>query len=168
MAANRGGHCEVGEGKIMRKIVSAADPDAYVHALDGWRRTCVEMLRGAVRKVARLEETVKWGHLVYAANGPALLIRAEDERVLLGFWRGQRLREIEPRLKPGGKYEMATFDIREGVTIKPAVVSRLARQAVALNKKVGDPTKAAAARAKEGGARKAGPVSTRRRKSNRT
>ncbi len=55
MAANRGGHCEVGEGKIMRKIVSAADPDAYVHALDGWRRTCVEMLRGAVRKVARLK-----------------------------------------------------------------------------------------------------------------
>ena len=40
----------------------------------------------------------------------------EDERVLFGFWRGQRLREIEPRLKPGGKYEMATFEIREGVT----------------------------------------------------
>jgi hypothetical protein len=79
------------------------------------------MLRRAVRKAAGLEETVKWGHLVYAANGPALLIRAEDERVLLGFWRGRRLAEIEPRLKPGGKYEMATFDIREGVTVKPAV-----------------------------------------------
>ena len=75
----------------MRKSAPAADPDAYVHALDGWRRTCVAMLRGAVRKVARLEETVKWGHLVYAANGPALLIRAEDERVLLGFWRGHSL-----------------------------------------------------------------------------
>ena len=61
-----------------------------------------------------LEEAVKWGHLVYAANGPVLLIRAEDERVLFGFWRGQRLREIEPRLKPGGKYEMATLEIREG------------------------------------------------------
>ena len=152
----------------MRKSAPAIDPDAYVRALSGWRRACVEMLRGAVRKAAGLEETVKWGHLVYAANGPALLIRAEGERVLLGFWRGQRLREIEPRLKPGGNYEMATFDIREGMTIKPAVVSRLTRQAVALNKKVGDPTKAAAARAKEGGARKAGPVSTRRRKSNRT
>ena len=142
----------------MRKTVPAADPDAYVRALDGWRRACVEMLRAAVRKAARIEETVKWGHLVYAANGPALLIRAEDERVLLGFWRGQRLREIEPRLKPGGKYEMATFDIREGVTIKPAIVSRLTRQAVALNKEVGDPTKAAAARAKKRGARKRGPA----------
>ena len=159
----------------MRKSKPAADPDAYVHALDGWRHTCVAMLRTAVRKVAGLEETVKWGHLVYAANGPALLIRAEDERVLLGFWRGQRLAEIEPRLKPGGKYEMATFDIREGVTIKPAVVSRLARQAVALNKTIGDPTKAAVAPTKKNsGARKREPkrpkkpASTRRRRSSRT
>ena len=95
-----------------------------------------------MRGTAANEETVKWGHLVYAANGPALLIRARG-------WRGSRLlarpaaREIEPRLKPGGKYEMATFAaFREGVTIKPAVVTRLARQAVALNKKVGDPAKA--------------------------
>jgi hypothetical protein len=152
----------------MRNSMPAADPDAYVHALDGWRRTCVETLRSAVRKVAGLEETLKWGHLVYAANGPVLLIRAEDERVLFGFWRGRRLREIEPRLKPGGKYEMATFDIREGVAIKPAVASRLARQAVALNRKVGDPTKAAAGRAKKGGARKRAAVSTRRSRSNRT
>jgi hypothetical protein len=80
-----------------------------------------------------------------------LLIRAEDERVLLGFWRGRRLREIEPRLKPGGKYEMATLEIREGVTIKPAIVSRLAREAVALNQSIGDPTKVVAARPKRGG-----------------
>jgi hypothetical protein len=131
----------------MRKSAPAADPDAYVGALTGWRRACVETLRAAVRK-AKLEETVKWGHLVYAANGPALLIRAEESRVLLGFWRGQRLRAIEPRLKPGGKYEMATLEIREGVTVEPATVSRLAREAVALNKTVGDPTRKSTARPK--------------------
>ena len=98
-----------------------------------------------MRKAAELEEAVKWGHLVYAANGPVLLIRAEDERVLFGFWRGQRLREIEPRLKPGGKYEMATLEVREGMTINPAVASRLAREAVALNRTLGDPTKIAKA-----------------------
>ena len=144
----------------MKKSKSAADPDAYVRALTGWRRTCVEALRAAVRKAA-LEETVQWGHLVYASNGPVLLIRAEDERVLFGFWRGQRLREIEPRLKPGGKYEMATFEIREGVTIRPAVAARLAKEAVALNETVGDPTKVGAARKKKGGARKAGWTSAR-------
>ena len=124
----------------MRKSVPAADPDAYVHALDGWRRTCVEMLRGAVRKAAGLDETVKWGHLVYAANGPTLLIRAEDERVLLGFWRGQRLRVIEPRLKPGGKYEMATLELVEGTPLERATVVELVREAVALNAAHGDPT----------------------------
>jgi hypothetical protein len=150
----------------MRKSVPAADPDAYVDALTGWRRACVETLRAAVRKV-KLEESVKWGHLVYAANGPVLLIRAEDARVLLGFWRGQRLREIEPRLKPGGKYEMATLEIREGGTVKPAVVSRLAREAVALNQSIGDPTKIVKARPKSGGLRKASAKSTRRAKSDR-
>ena len=60
-------------------------------------------------------------------------------------WRGQRLREIEPRLKPGGKYEMATLEVREGMTINPAVASRLAREAVALNRTLGDPTKIAKA-----------------------
>ena len=127
----------------MRKMVPAANPDAYVEALDGWQRKIVEVLRSAVCAASALEEVVKWGHLVYLANGPVLLIRAEEERVLLGFWRGQRLGAVEPRLKPGGKYEMATLELREGENVKPATVKRLAREAVALNKKLGDPTHAA-------------------------
>ena len=83
---------------------------------------------------------MKWGHLVFFANGPVLLIRAEDNRVLFGFWRGQRLRRIEPRLKPGGKYEMATLDLRESDQVDRRTVRRLVVKAVALNKKLGDPT----------------------------
>ncbi|MGQ0644821.1 MAG: DUF1801 domain-containing protein [Elusimicrobiota bacterium] len=100
-------------------------------------------LREAVRKAAEFEEVVKWGHLVYLAHGPVLLIRAEKDRVLLGFWRGQRLAAIEPRLKGGGKYEMATLELREGAAVSPSTVRRLARAAAALNKKLGDPTLAA-------------------------
>jgi hypothetical protein len=126
----------------MKKTTPAASPDAYVAALDGWRRACVEELRKAVRGAA-MEEVVKWGHLVYLANGPVLLIRAEEERVLLGFWRGQRLRSIEPRLKPGGKYEMASLELREGAIIDPDTVRRLTVEAVALNETQGNPTLAA-------------------------
>jgi hypothetical protein len=69
-----------------------------------------------------------------------LLIRAEERRLLFGFWRGRRLREIEPRLKPGGKYEMATLELREGDAIDPKVVRKLVRKAIALNRSLGDPT----------------------------
>ena len=129
---------------MMQKSTPAADPDSYVAGLTGWRRICVEDLRKAVCATAGLEEVVKWGHLVYLSHGPVLLIRAEQERVLFGFWRGQRLREIEERLKPGGEYEMATLELREGAAISPAVVRRLTKEAVGLNKSLGDPTRSAA------------------------
>ena len=127
----------------MKKVIPAANPDAYVEALDGWRRRVVESLRSTVRAASALEEVVKWGHLVYFSNGPVLLIRAEESRVLFGFWRGQQLQEIEPRLKPGGKYEMATLELREGMTIKAATVRRLTKAAVDLNVRNGDPTSVA-------------------------
>ena len=123
----------------MKKIPPAANPDAYVHALDGWRRPLVERLRASVRDSSPLEEVIKWGHLVYLTDGPVSLIRAEEHRVLFGFWRGQRLREIEPRLKPGGKYEMATMELREGDGIDPEVVRRLVTAAVAMNEALGNP-----------------------------
>lgn len=126
----------------MKKSVPASSPDAYVASLTGWRQARVEKLRSAIRAAARLEEVIKWGNLVYLANGPVLMIRAEADRVLLGFWRGQRLRELEPRLRPGGKYEMATLELRSGERIASATVRRLTLAGVRLNAEVGDPTRA--------------------------
>lgn len=128
---------------MMRKQVPAANPDAYVASLSGWQRATVEKLRAAVRAAGRLEEVVKWGHLVYMSNGPALLIRAEEQRVLFGFWRGQRLQDIEKRLEPGGKYEMATLELSEGMTVSAAIARRLTKEAMRLNKSLGDPRDAA-------------------------
>ncbi|MES2583601.1 MAG: DUF1801 domain-containing protein [Pseudomonadota bacterium] len=125
---------------MMKKSVPAANPDAYVAALGGWQRACVEHLRAAVRGSAPLDEAIKWGHIVYFSNGPVLLIRAEEERVLFGFWRGQRLRHLEARLKLGGKYEMATIELREGDRMDAAVASLLVQEAVALNISLGNPT----------------------------
>lgn len=119
----------------------AENPDAYVAGLEGWTRQPVEALRAGVRTVDGLTEAVKWGHLVYLSNGPALLIRAEEERIVFGFWRGQRLRQIEPRLRPGGMYEMASVILREGETIDSRTVIALTRAAVTLNADLGDPTK---------------------------
>lgn len=126
----------------MKKTVAAASPDAYLAALEGWRKELVEKLRASVLAAGRgkLEEIIKWGHLVYFANGPVLLIRAEETRVLFGFWRGQRMRELEPRLKPGGKYEMATLVLTEEGRITAAQVKELVNTAIGLNEQLGDPT----------------------------
>lgn len=124
----------------MKKAVPAANPEAYIASLSGWRQQYAQALRAAVLEAAPLGEVIKWGHLVYFSNGPALLIRAEEERVLFGFWRGQRLRSIEPRLKPGGKYEMATLVLVDGAPLDRATVTQLVREAVRLNLALGNPT----------------------------
>ena len=85
------------------------------------------------------EARVKWGHIVYFLNGPALLVRVEPSRVLFGFWRGQRLRHIEPRLRPGGKYEMATLEVQQGTVLQRETVRSLAKEAAKLNQVAGNP-----------------------------
>jgi hypothetical protein len=124
----------------VKKTPAAESPDAYVAALDGWRRSLVDQLRSSTRAAATLDERIKWGHLVYFCNGPTLLIRAEDTRVLFGFWRGKRLTHIEPRLKAGGKYEMATLALTEGDAIASTRIAALVQAAAELNRTLGDPT----------------------------
>lgn len=125
----------------MQKSAQPANPDAYVAALRGWQRRYVEALRAVViGSPAKLTETVKWGHLVYFHNGPVLLIRAEERRVLFGFWRGKRLLHIEPRLRLGGKYEMATLELDEQTPLLKTTVVQLVKEAAVLNGSLGDPT----------------------------
>jgi len=46
-------------------------------------------------------------------------------------------------LKASGKYEMATLELREGMTATAAIVRKLTKAAIALNKSLGDPRDAA-------------------------
>ena len=131
-------------------LTSATTPDAYVGCLGGWQRTYVAALRADVlRTGASLEERLKWGHLVFFDNGPVLLIRAEPARVLLGFWRGKSLGHIEPRLKPAGKYEMATLKLKPETVLDRDTVIQLVAEAVSLNRLRGDPTTVARVQARK-------------------
>ena len=53
----------------------------------------------------------------------------------------KRLRKLDERLVASGKYEMATLQIREGDAVRPESVRRLVREAVRLNRTLGDPTR---------------------------
>lgn len=111
-------------------LTSATNPDEYIACLSGWQQSYAQALRGVVCSAApELEERLKWGHIVYFAHGPVLLIRAEPTRVLFGFWEGQRLRHIEPRLRPGGKYQMATLELKEGTPFLEETAVCLATEA---------------------------------------
>jgi hypothetical protein len=122
------------------KMQSYAGPDAFIEAQDGWRRPLVVALRAAILAAAPFEEGVKWGNLVFASNGLAVLIHVEDHRVLLGFWRGKRLRDMEPRIKASGKYELGNWTFVEGDVVDAAQVTALAARAARLNAELGDPT----------------------------
>ena len=126
-------------------LTPARTPDEYIECLGGWQKAYAAALRAEVRgAVPAAEERLKWGHIVYFLNGPLLLIRAEPTRVLFAFWRGKRLRHIEPRLKPGGEYEMATLELVEGTPLLQATVAQLAKEAVALNGLLGNPAQSSA------------------------
>ena len=108
--------------------------------LSGWQLELVSQLRAAVNAGAEFDEIIKWGNLVFAHHGLCILIRAEEHRVLLGFWRGKRLTGLEPRIKASGKYELGNIVLCEGDQIEPAKVTDLARAAARLNCELGDPT----------------------------
>ncbi|SEH20162.1 hypothetical protein SAMN05428974_3887 [Sphingopyxis sp. YR583] len=124
----------------MAMMGPAADsPDAYIAALSGWQRERCEMMRTAIQRAAPFSETIKWTNLVFMANGPCILIRAEEHRVLLGFWRGKRLREVEPRIKASGKYELGNLVMTEATQVAEETVEKLAAEAFRLNAELGNP-----------------------------
>lgn len=117
----------------------ADNPDAYIAALAGWQRDRAEMMRAAILRAAPFEETIKWTNLVFMANGPCILIRAEEHRLLLGFWRGKRLRDLELRIKASGKYELGNLVLGPETEIALEAVERLAAEAFRLNAELGNP-----------------------------
>lgn len=124
----------------MRMGPAASSPDAYIAALSGWQRDRAEMMRAAIMAAAPFDETIKWTNLVFLAEGPCILIRAEESRVLLGFWRGKRLRDLDPRIKASGKYELGNLILTEDIVVTPDGVAELAAEAFRLNQQLGDPT----------------------------
>jgi hypothetical protein len=124
----------------MIKGVAAANPDAYVDALSGWQRERVDMLRAAVMAGADFQQIIKWTNLVFTLNGPCVVLRAEENRVLLAFFRGKRLTHLDPRIKPSGKFELANLVMTEDTDVSATLVTQLATAAAALNLEYGDPT----------------------------
>lgn len=117
-----------------------ADPAEYVARLAGWQLHLVTVLREAIHAAASFDEAIKWHNLIFVADGPCMLIHSEESRVLLGFWRGNRLVTLDDRIKPSGKYELGNITFREDTSVDAPQITRLAAAARELNRQLGDPT----------------------------
>jgi len=117
----------------------AESPDAYVVALTGWQRVYVEMLRAAFHAGGDFSETIKWTNLLFVSNGPCMVVRAEETRVIIAFFRGKRLMHLDPRIKPSGKFELATFIVKSDPCMEPSLFTLWAKTAAALNAELGSP-----------------------------
>jgi hypothetical protein len=115
--------------------------DDYIAALAAPQRALAQTLRGLVESA--LPEAVpafKWSQPVFEVNGPVCWIKAHKAHVTLGFWRGMQLPSREGAIEGSGE-KMGHLKLRAASDIRPALVKKLLREAVALNRERGDPTK---------------------------
>ncbi len=115
--------------------------DAYVKGLPGWRGEVVTVVRQLIKEAApEAKESIKWAQPVYEVNDPCAYIKAFSYSVNFGFWRGAELSDPKGLLQGGGD-RMKHLKLTSVADIKKKELQDLVKAAVALNKKLGDPTK---------------------------
>ena len=114
--------------------------EAYLAKIDPGMAAIIQALRSLIKTAApEAAEVVKWAQPGYEINGPFAYIRAFTNYVSLGFWRGATLPSGAGILAGDGD-RMRHMKFRSAADIKPDLISALVREAVALNRKIGDPT----------------------------
>ena len=125
----------------VKKSRPAASPAQYVASLRGWQAATVRRLRAACAPLRSSRKTIKWGNLVYFANGPVVVIRASAARAVRLVARAAAGHD---RAAPQAGRQVRDGDAAdEASTILPATIRKLVRKAVSLNRTIGDPTRAA-------------------------
>ncbi|TIX51921.1 DUF1801 domain-containing protein [Alteraurantiacibacter aquimixticola] len=123
----------------MAGMKAYASPEEWFADAEDWQKPLIDKFRAAILDAAPFEMAIRHGNLFFLHNGQCILIRHDPECVILGFFRGKRLRDLEPRLKASGKYELANIVFREGSQDLPERLGELARKAADLNAQLGDP-----------------------------
>lgn len=115
--------------------------DDYITGLGGWRAEVVSTVRDLIREAApEAKESIKWAQPVYEDNGPFSYVKAFKDYVNFGFWRGADLRD-ERKILEGSGEKMRHVKLTGMEDIEEDALRDLVRQAVALNRSKGDPSK---------------------------
>jgi hypothetical protein len=87
---------------------------------------------------ARREGPIKWAQPVWESDGPFAYVKAFGHSVNIGFWRGADLADPGAILEGEGD-RMKHVTLREGDAILADPLAALVRQAVELNRELGNP-----------------------------
>jgi hypothetical protein len=115
--------------------------DSYITELEGWKGEVVSRVRQIILNAApEANESIKWAQPVYESDGPFAYIRAFQNTVNFGFWRGIDIKDPKGRLQgSGGKMRHVKLSSLDD--IDESTFSDLIRQAIEMNRLKGDPTK---------------------------
>jgi hypothetical protein len=106
----------------------------------GWQLEVVTRLVAMARKVApRATISIKWGQPVVEESGPVAFIKVAKAHVTFGFWRGADLADPKGALEGGERMKHVKISSPEALDEK--LLAALLKQAVSLNRTLGDPTK---------------------------
>lgn len=134
-----------GAGRRMVEKVSplaGMEIEAYVAAkAHGWQADALRTLLAIVAESApEATVAIKWGQPVIAQNGPMMFVKPNKAHVTFGFWRGGEMKDPTGVLEGSGD-KMRHLKLASTAEIRKDVLVPLVKQAVALNREKGDPSK---------------------------
>jgi hypothetical protein len=116
--------------------------EAYLAGMTGELGDAAAILRQLVLDAApTASESIKWGQPVYEENGPFCYFKVNTDHITFGFWRGTELDDPDGRLLGDGD-RMKHIAIRSPDDVDDDILSDWVRQAVDLNRRFGNPTRA--------------------------
>lgn len=120
--------------------MGARTVEEYIAGLEDWQAEIASDLRLIVREAAPgASEAIKWAQPVYEESGPVCYFKAFKTSVNFGFWRGAQLDDPEGILEGSGE-KMRHVKVASRDQIREEVFRDFVRQAVELNRELGNPT----------------------------
>lgn len=121
--------------------MAAKTVDEYAEKMSAEHRAILAELRKMIKSIApKATETIKWAQPVYEYGGPLIFIRDAKNHVTIGFWRGAQLDDPHGLLTGDGD-KMKHVKIASIDEINKKALTAYVKQALKLNRELGDPTK---------------------------
>lgn len=120
--------------------VKASTVDEYIANHKGWQRDVMAKLRALIKSTCpEAVESIKWSQPVYEYEGFLCYMKAFNNHVNLGFWRGAELSDPEGLLSGDG-LKLRHVSLTSVHDFRADAFTDFIKHAMRLNREKGDPT----------------------------